>query len=108
VGSKFNAKFWQSILFYEIQRQLIKITGGFSFWNKNEMMARTHNSRRLQKKVKNTCLSPILLSTISHQNGHFLVSYSKTIVATFSSTVPGSDQVVGPFLANVVNFCPNR
>jgi hypothetical protein len=43
MGSKFNAKFWQSVLFYEIQRQLIRITGGFGFLKKNEGITKTHN-----------------------------------------------------------------
>jgi hypothetical protein len=74
MGSKINAKFWQSILFCEIQRQLIKIKGGFSILNKNEGVTGTHNSGRLQKKVKIASLPPIFLSTISRHNGHFLVS----------------------------------
>jgi len=35
MGSKINAKFWQSILFHEIQCQLIKITGSFVLRDKN-------------------------------------------------------------------------
>ena len=50
MGSKFNAKFWQSILFYEIQRQLIKITGGFSIWDKNAGNSKDSQLKEITKE----------------------------------------------------------
>ena len=52
-----------------------------------------HNSRRLQKKVKNPSLPSIFLFTTFHKNGHFLVispekviAYSRAIMVIFSIT----------------------
>ena len=72
-----------------------------------------HNSRRLQKKVKNPSLPSIFLFTPFHKNGHFLVispekviAYSRAIMVIFSITTRSFDQVVGPFLTKVVTFYP--
>ena len=52
-----------------------------------------HNSRRLQKKVKDPSLPSIFLFTTFHKNGHFLVispekviAYSRAIMVIFSIT----------------------
>ena len=84
MGSKINAKFWQSILFHEIQCQLIKITGGFSILNKNEGNNKDSQLKEITKEGQKCVsaahlfvhhLSPersLLGHLIKSHYGHFL------------------------------------
>jgi hypothetical protein len=47
-----------------------------------------HNSRRLQKKVKNPSLPSIFLFTTFHRNGHFLVISLEKVIA-YSRAIMG-------------------
>jgi hypothetical protein len=84
MGSKINAKFWQSILFHEVRCQLTKITGGFSILDENVGNNKDSQLKEITKEGQN-CLSAIhflvchlspersfLGQLINSHDGHFL------------------------------------